>query len=79
MAKTRPDENITIVFRKENAEWTTFTVIFEEKLDDLTTDPMVKGREETYNIEDLTTQIKTDLLAAYNGMVAHRNTIDPIT
>jgi hypothetical protein len=62
-----------------DGEWTTFTVVFNEITDDEVLEPTVVERDETYNIADLATQVKTDLLTARAGMIAHRDSMTPIT
>ena len=79
MAKTRPDDNIDITFRRRGSAWEMFEIAFYEELDDQTHDPMTKRCTFLSPIADLPTQIKVDLLSAYNGMIAHRDSIDPIT
>ena len=79
MAKTRPDDNISIMVRRVDGVWTTFLVYFEEELTDGVHEPIRENKENVYAIADLPAQVRADLLSAYNGMVAHRDSFTPIT
>ncbi len=77
MAITRPDTFVTVSFTKENDQWKTVVVHWREEINDGTS-TWERERHEDYRIADLPAQVRADLLSAWNGMKAHRDSITPI-
>ena len=73
---TRPDKFLSVTFNKSDDNWTSFEVKWREELTD-DTETWEKKRSETYQIEDLPAAVKADLLSAWNGMKAHRDSVTP--
>ena len=77
MAVTRPDKFFSATYDRADGVWTTVIVRWREEISDGTTS-WERERTETYLIEDLPAEVKADLLAAWNGLKEHRNSIHPL-
>lgn len=78
MALTRADDSLTVTFRRAAGMWTEFEVEWVEDMDDGTHLGWQRIRRVAYPIADLPPAVQTDLINAWNGMRAHRESITPI-
>lgn len=78
MALSRPDDNLTVTFKRAGGVWTEVQIDWVEDLNDGVHGGWQRIRHIDYPIADLPPGVQTSLLDAWDGMKAHRETIDPI-